>query len=306
MENVTASAETAAGIAATKAPFGRMPALRGSVKRGFQKAVNVAALATHSWNIFRYIGDFLHLFGVFVILASLLKKQSVQGFSRSTQLLYFLVSMTRYLDLVDHTQNSYLVFFKVTYILSSIVLLGIFWKFDRTYERQKDTCSLAAILLPCAMAAITFSNETTIIEIFWTFSQFLEGFAMVPQYIFCYRDRGARDLGVSVYVLCLGSYRMFYALNWIYKKVQMPQYSDLHSWFGGAVNGALFCDFLVSRLTGFSLLRVMVLKVDTKINEIQESVEMKVLGSSRVKQVITNGDCELRQRRKVDEEALDV
>jgi len=305
MENVTASVETAAELAVTKAP--RIPALRGAMKRGLQKAASVAVLATHSWNIFRYIGDFLRLFGVVVILVALLRKQSLQGFSRSTQLLYFLVSMTRYLDLVDHSQNSYLVFFKVTYILSSIVLLGIFWKFDRTYERQKDTCSLAVILLPCAVAAITFATEATIIEIFWTFSQFLEGFAMVPQYIFCYRDRGARDLGVSVYVLCLGSYRMFYALNWIYKKVQMPQYSDLHSWFGGAVNGALFCDFLVSRLTGFSLLRAMVLKVDTKINEIQETVEMKVLGSSsRTKMVQSSGDCELRQRRRGDEESLDV
>eukprot|EP00913_Durusdinium_trenchii_P024234 g22753.t1 len=43
---------------------------------------------------------------------------------------------------------------------------------------------------------------------------------MVPQYVFCYRDRMAKDIGVTFYVLSMGAYRCFYAANWIYKKVQ--------------------------------------------------------------------------------------
>ena len=38
---------------------------------------------------------------------------------------------------------------------------------------------------------------------------------MVPQYIFCYRERQARDWGTTLYVLALGGYRVFYALNWM-------------------------------------------------------------------------------------------
>merc|ERR1712072_502067 len=104
---------------------------------------------------------------------------------------------------------------------------------------------------------------------------------MVPQYIFCYRDREAKDLGVSFYVISLGGYRVFYALNWIYKKIRMPNYSDIQSWIGGIIEILFFVDFLNSRFTGHSMLRSMVLKVDEKINEIQDKVEMKVLGSSR-------------------------
>mmetsp|Transcript_106280 Transcript_106280/g.342873 ORF Transcript_106280/g.342873 Transcript_106280/m.342873 type:complete len:305 (+) Transcript_106280:52-966(+) len=265
-------------------------------------AANLAKLTSHSWNVFRYIGDYLHLLGIIVLLATLAKNRSCLGISRSTQILYFLVSLTRYLDLMDHSQHAYLVFFKVTYISTSAIILWVFWRLDKTYERQKDTCSLAAICIPCAVAAALLSNEVSMLEILWTFSQFLEGFAMVPQYVFCYRERGVQ-ISVGLYVVCLGSYRVFYAANWIYKKVHMPQYSDLHSWIGGAVNGALFCDFLVSRITGCSLLRSLVLKVDEKINEIQDVVELKVLGSSRSTRsaVEGGGACELRQRRKGEE-----
>mmetsp|Transcript_116276 Transcript_116276/g.323893 ORF Transcript_116276/g.323893 Transcript_116276/m.323893 type:complete len:304 (-) Transcript_116276:117-1028(-) len=288
--------------AATGKVGGKLGALRGSVNRIYNNAANIAKLSSHSWNVFRYIGDYLHLFGIAVLLATLAKNRSCRGISRSTQILYFLISITRYLDLVDHSQNAYLVFFKVTYISTSVIVLIVFKYLDKTYERQKDTCNLTVILVPCAVAAVILTSEVSVIEVLWSFSQFLEGFAMVPQYIFCYRDRGARDIGVSLYVVSLGSYRMFYAANWIYKKVQMPQYQDLHSWTGGAVNAALFCDFLVSRLIGLSVLRALVLKVDEKINEIQDVVEMKVLGSSRTKSVVTDGDCELRKRRRIEED----
>lgn len=273
-------------------------------------AANLAKLTSYSWNVFRYIGDYLHLFGIFALLATLFKNKSCQGISRSTQILYFCVFITRYLDLVDHSQTAYLVFFKMTYILSSIVVLVVFWKLDKTYERQKDTCSLPVIFIPCITAAVLMANEYSVLEMLWSFSQFLEGFAMVPQYIFCYRDKFSSDMGVTMYVLSLGGYRVFYAANWIYKKVQMPMYSDIQSWTGGIIEISFFTDYLLSRVTGFSLLRAMVLKVDEKINELQDKVEMKVLGSSRSTRNSggEQGESELRQRRGRggDEDPIDV
>jgi len=270
---------------------------------------NIAKLAGYSWNIFRYIGDYLHLFGIFALLATLAKNKSCHGISRSTQILFFFIFITRYLDLLDHSQTAYLVFFKVTYIATSVIVLLIFYKLDRTYERQKDTCNLAVIFVPCATAAVLLANESSILEVLWSFSQFLEAFAMVPQYVFCYRDQYSKDIGVSLYVISLGGYRVFYAANWIYKKVQMPHYSDVQSWAGGAIEISFFADYLLSRVTGYSLLRAFVLTVDEKINEIQDKVEMKVLGSSRATRVAGAegaGGCELRQRRSSAPECLDV
>ncbi|CAE7574594.1 erd-2.2 [Symbiodinium natans] len=147
------------------------------------------------------------------------------GISRSTQILYCLVFVTRYLDLLDKTQAFYLVFFKITYIVTSIIVLAVFYKLDSTYERQKDTCSLAAILVPCSISAVLLAETYQAVDILWTFSQFCEGFAMVPQYVFCYRDRLAKDVGVTFYVLSMGAYRCFYAANWIYKKAPY----DIHT-----------------------------------------------------------------------------
>eukprot|EP00913_Durusdinium_trenchii_P033449 g31316.t1 len=94
----------------------------------------------------------------------------------------------------------------------------------------------------------------------------------------------------------LGGYRVFYALNWIYKKINMPRYSDIQSWIGGLVEIMFFLDFLNYRFTGNSILRSFVLKVDTKINEISDQVESKVLGSTpRTERLETEGG-EMRRR----------
>lgn len=260
---------------------------------------NFTNLAVYSWNLFRYVGDYLHLFGIIVLLATIAKNKSVTGISRSTQILYTLVFVTRYLDLFDHSQTTYLVVFKLTYILTAFVILGCFYSMDQTYQRVNDTCNLSVIVVPCITAALLLTNEYSILEILWTFSEFVEGFAMVPQYIFCYREKGARDAGAGLYVICLGGYRVFYALNWIYKKIQMPHYSDIQSWIGGIIEIMFFIDFLNYRFTGNSMLRNAVLQVDTKINEISEKVEKKVLGTSS--RMETEGG-EVRRRRKVGDE----
>lgn len=261
--------------------------------------------AAYSWNIFRYIGDYLHLTGIFVLIATIIKRQSVAGISKSTQMLYFLVFITRYLDLLDHSQTTYLIVFKMTYICTSAAILGLFGHFASTYERRHDTCNLAVIIIPCATAALLLTSEYSILEILWCFSEFVEGFAMVPQYIFCYRERLQKDYGTTLYVLCLGGYRVFYALNWIYKKIEMPGYSDIQSWLGGIVEILFFFDFLNYRFTGNSFLRTMVLSVDTKINEISDKVEMAVIGTSSSTRIETEGG-EMRRRRKVEEQMEDV
>jgi ER lumen protein retaining receptor len=271
-----------------KVVFDSMDKLHG--KTDFTK------LATYSWNIFRYIGDYLHLFGIVVLLVTIGSRKSVAGISRSTQVLYCLIFCTRYLDLFDHSQTAYLVIFKLTYIVTSLIVLGLFFQLDSTYERRHDTFNIAVVIIPCATASLLLTNEYSMLEILWTFSEFVEGFAMVPQYIFCYRC-GPRDVGQSLYVIALGGYRVFYALNWIYKKIQMPHYSDVQSWIGGIIEILFFFDFLNYRFAGSSVLRTMVLSVDTKINEISENFEMKVLGSSRAERYETEGG-EMRRRKK--------
>lgn len=262
---------------------------------------NFSNFTAYSWNIFRYVGDYLHLGGIVILLLTIAKNKSVAGISRSTQVFYFLIFITRYLDLFDHSQTTYLVFFKVTYILTSVIVLVLFWQLDKTYERRNDTCNVGVILGVSVIAALLLTNEYSALEILWTFSEFLEGFAMVPQYIFCYREKGRQDWGANLYIIALGGYRVFYALNWIYKKIKMPHYSDIQSWIAGIIEILLFVDFLNYRFTGNSMLRGAVLTVDTKINEVSDKVEMKVLGTSSVQRSDPDGS-EMRRRRKGGDE----
>mmetsp|Transcript_3800 Transcript_3800/g.5859 ORF Transcript_3800/g.5859 Transcript_3800/m.5859 type:complete len:286 (-) Transcript_3800:170-1027(-) len=268
---------------------------------------NLAALTSYSWNVFRYLGDYLHLGGVVVLLLTMAKNQSCAGLSMRSQILYFIIFVTRYLDLFDHTQTAYLVFFKLTYIITSGIALMAFYSMQGTYERHKDTCNLVIILVPCFTAALLLTNEYSTLEVLWTYSEFLEGFAMVPQYIFCYRDTN-KDVGVTSFVVALGGYRVFYAMNWIYKKINMPQYMDIQSWIGGLVEIAFFLDYLNYRFRGASILRSMVLQVDEKINEISDKVELKVLGTQSSNNFSKDGQ-QIRRRRGAgagDEEGLEV
>eukprot|EP00429_Kryptoperidinium_foliaceum_P089420 CAMPEP_0176190484 /NCGR_PEP_ID=MMETSP0121_2-20121125/3962_1 /TAXON_ID=160619 /ORGANISM="Kryptoperidinium foliaceum, Strain CCMP 1326" /LENGTH=228 /DNA_ID=CAMNT_0017529107 /DNA_START=143 /DNA_END=829 /DNA_ORIENTATION=+ len=218
--------------------------------------------------MFRCIGDYLHLFGVIVVLGTLYKNKSCRGISRGTHILFLGVFASRYLDLFYYRQSQYLVVFKLTYMITACLVLAVFWKLDHTYERKKDTCSLMVLLMPCVAAALLLAQDYTIIEVMWSFSQFLEGVAMVPQYIFCYRGTGANDIGVALSVMSLGGYRLFYVANWVRKRVQSPEYFDAISWIGGFVEISFFFDYLLSIFTGASLLKSVVLKVDKKVIEL--------------------------------------
>jgi len=108
-----------------------------------------------------------------------------------------------------------------------------------------------------------------------------------------------REPGFFFYLMALGGYRVFYALNWMYKYVRDPTYSDPQSWIGGIIEIAFFIDFLSYQFRGASLLKMTVLKVDDKVNEVVDQVEMKVglKRESGFERVQTEEGTELRRRR---------
>jgi hypothetical protein len=94
----------------------------------------------------------------------------------------------------------------------------------------------------------------------------------------------------------VGFYRVLYAANWIYKKIKLGSaYSDTVSWIGGIIEILLFLDFLFNR----DFLRIVVLSLDRKVNEIAEKIiEMPVLRRRAERQVNSPSfDHEVRKRR---------
>jgi hypothetical protein len=84
----------------------------------------------------------------------------------------------------------------------------------------------------------------------------------------------------------------------------MPHYSDIQSWIGGIIEIIFFIDFLNYRFTGNSMLRTMVLSVDSKINEISDQIELKVTGSTRSETIKSEEGSEMRRRKKVNEDEM--
>jgi ER lumen protein retaining receptor len=51
-------------------------------------------------NIFRFLGDLSHLASIFILLHKIQTSRSCRGISFKTQLLYLIVFLTRYVDLL--------------------------------------------------------------------------------------------------------------------------------------------------------------------------------------------------------------
>lgn len=269
-----------------------------------------------SWNLFRLSGDFLHAAGTILLVVSILMRRGTTGISWKSQFLYFVVFSTRYLDLPRNiheywsdpkmeSRMLYLIIFKSSYIFMQLLILALFGLanrrvgtgYDRTanpYEPDKDTFSIWFVLLPYLLFSYFFAEERTFLEVMWTYSEYLEAFCMVPQYIFQYRSgarssfvrrvsddfsfRGAgksdRHSSVFMWICCIGTYRCFYFANWIWKSGH-NDYVPAHSWIGGGLQCLLFFDFLLFYVTGISCIKSVVIAVDDRVNDAGDAIELK-------------------------------
>mmetsp|Transcript_51624 Transcript_51624/g.122861 ORF Transcript_51624/g.122861 Transcript_51624/m.122861 type:complete len:300 (-) Transcript_51624:125-1024(-) len=244
-----------------------------------------------NWNYYRYAADYLHFGGMLLGLAAILYSRSVQGFSRKTQVLFQLVYITRYLDIFTTTQAFYLFFFKITFNVITAAMLLLFWHLHKTYDAVADSCNIVAIVVPLAITAHLTSSSSGLEEELWTFSEYLEPFALIPQYIMCHKAAVLRPETLA-YVLAVGGYRALYVCNWLYKRSKLHSaYHDYTSWVGGLLECIFFADFVVrilrrgsgSTTSSYSsgaatFLGSVLVNFDDKAGEISERIEMRTLG----------------------------
>jgi len=236
-----------------------------------------------NWNIFRYAADYLHFGGMLFGLATIVSTKSVEGFSWKTQVLYQMVYLFRYLDVFFDSQASYLVFFKITFNLVTATMLASFVVFRYTYDAASDSCNIIALAFPAFVVAMMASHGTGLKEELWTFSEFLEPVALLPQYIVCYRAQKVR-VATLLYTLAVGGYRVLYVFNWMYKRYRWHSaYHDYVSWLGGGLECVLFADFvmrIVQRrdVIEASALGKAVLSLDENAGRVSENLEMRAIG----------------------------
>ncbi|CAJ1377676.1 unnamed protein product [Effrenium voratum] len=235
-----------------------------------------------SGNAYRFAGDYLHDAALTLLVChACCCGQSVAGLSARTQWMYLTLYVSRYLDLLDHQQAPYLVVHKLGYIGATVMALLCFHFFSKTYQKDADTCPAWAIALLMLMVAFCLTADSTVIEILWTWSQLLEGFAMVPQYVCSYRNAKAGladSCGVSAWICLMGAYKFCYMLNWMHKKSRIQWYWDPNSWLCGIVNCSFFVDYVLFRLVNVSCLRRLTLACDDGLHVVGEELQNRLGG----------------------------
>jgi len=193
-------------------------------------------------NIFRALGDLLHLLSFVILLVKIRATKSSAGISLRSQELYATVFITRYLDLFWNF-DWYLTTMKIIYISATLYIIYLIrMRHKASYDREHDSFRTLFLIGPCALLAVLINQEFTFSEILWTFSIYLESVAIFPQLVLLQRTNQVENITAD-YIFCLGAYRALYLINWIYRYFTEPDYVQWIVWISGLVQTALYCDF---------------------------------------------------------------
>ncbi|KAI8388085.1 ER lumen protein retaining receptor [Radiomyces spectabilis] len=193
-------------------------------------------------NIFRLVADLMHLASIFILLLKIRSTRSCVGISFKSQLLYAIVYLTRYLDLVTKWVSLYNTCMKVFFIASSLYVIYLMrFKFKATYDASLDTFRVEYLLGVAAILGVAFTYHYTVMEILWSFSIWLESVAILPQ-LFMLQRTGEAETITTHYLFALGAYRGLYLFNWIYRYF-FENYVDWIAWVAGLLQTALYSDF---------------------------------------------------------------
>mmetsp|Transcript_11129 Transcript_11129/g.24554 ORF Transcript_11129/g.24554 Transcript_11129/m.24554 type:complete len:218 (+) Transcript_11129:228-881(+) len=196
-------------------------------------------------NLFRLCGDMLHLVSIMLLIFKLQKSKSCVGVSCRMQEMYAMVFVARYLDLLWSYVSIYNTVMKVVFITGTIYLIYMMrykTPICQTYERDNDSFRYELYLLgPCALLGLIFTEDYTVYDCLWSASIWLESVAIVPQLVLMQQRREVENL-TSDFVGCMGAYRAFYILNWIYRYFAEGSVNWI-GWTGGIIQTGLYCDF---------------------------------------------------------------
>lgn len=209
-------------------------------------------------NFISITGDTVHLFAILALLGKMWRTKSCAGLSAKTQVGYFLVFATRYLDLVFYgtgASSYYLIIGKCVFLtLSVITIVLIYWPYHDTYDSQNDAFYLSILVTISAGLALLVNHEFSVLEICWTFSVYLEAVVIIPQLIMISRTGKAETI-TYLYIIPLGLYKFCYIANWIYC-FYVEGYFDAIKIVAGCIQTILYFVFLYlySTMNGFEKL----------------------------------------------------
>lgn len=117
-------------------------------------------------NALRLVGDLLHLLSILLLMHKILTYKTCAGISLKSIQLYFIVFLTRYIDLFITYISFYNTCMKIFYLASSGYLMYLIQvKYRSTYDKEHDKFPIWSLIVPSAILALVINDEFTIIEV---------------------------------------------------------------------------------------------------------------------------------------------
>ncbi|KAH3665963.1 hypothetical protein OGAPHI_004152 [Ogataea philodendri] len=208
-------------------------------------------------NIFRIAGDLSHLVSIFILINTINVKKSAQGISLKTNILYAVVFVTRYVDLLYSYTSLYNTLMKIFFISSSIYTIVMLKKYSKNIQQYNDDFKIEYLIAPSFVLGLIFNHGFKFSEILWSFSLWLESVSILPQ-LFMLQKSGESQLLTTHYIFALGLYRALYIPNWIYRYFAEGRFDKL-AITTGIIQTLVYSDFFyvyyqkVIKNIGFSL-----------------------------------------------------
>eukprot|EP00920_Eleutheroschizon_duboscqi_P037106 GHVT01088877.1.p1 GENE.GHVT01088877.1~~GHVT01088877.1.p1 ORF type:complete len:400 (+),score=75.39 GHVT01088877.1:764-1963(+) len=237
------------------------------------------------------IGEFLHCVSYLLLVELFATNKGLKGISAKTQVAFLLVHWLRYVDSIVEPswhQNTWIWCLKLFFMFASLLVVFLLIYMRHSYERQKDTCSMlllvtSSFVLGCINYLVDKPPYPRVIEhvmhYFWEVSHYLQGFAMLPQFIFCYRDPDNHDSLLFWYVFVLGSYRLMYAFNWI-QRYYSSHFFYVSGPLGLGILVVFLADFLLYKLRKKSCIQTWVLRLDASVDSLQQPLLSSLYGTT--------------------------
>jgi len=252
---------------------------RVNVKLGyFEPVCNLRHLSVRHYHfvVCQYMGDFLHVTALLLCLASNFREDGTYGVSLKTHVLFCIVFTMRFLNILFCDQSMGLIIYK-TLLWTLTVNIVLLMAARGGAADRKDSLPLAVLIIPSIILASVFGHYSSddnglLIEMSWIFSTYLESVAMIPQYIYCYKDPANSSVLVLLYVVCMGLYRTVFGLSWMYHYfVSFDRYVDWSSFVSGVLGVVLFVDYLCFRFAQRSVMYRLCISVDEGIREVENA-----------------------------------
>jgi len=195
-------------------------------------------------NLFRMLGDLSHYLAILTIFIKIISSKSCQGISGKSQILFLVVFITRYLDIFTNFISIYNTSIKIFFIFSTLTnIFLVFVKYKGTISSDLDTFRIEFLLLAAGLLAIFINHEFVVMEVFWTFSVYLEAVSIIPQLSVSSHGKSVEPV-ILLYLAALGCHKLFYIFNWIHRYYNEGFY-DIIAISAGIVQTAIYANFFV-------------------------------------------------------------